>query len=199
MKTVVITLVLLLMALPLRAGGLMMIGGGTPAADGASCQASSFQGSLTYDNEWDYSIADAAGAYYRALKFTAGASKSVCKIEIVMNVAAGNVSAKNYTARLWTLSGENLNVELGASTAVTGVTGGPTTYTFTFSTPVSITASTAYGLTVSTGSTDGSNYASWAGNTGAISNWALDRCESSKECNGAYEATDLAARLFAYE
>lgn len=85
-------------------------------------------------------------------------AKNVDQIDFYIVDITGDVSSKTYNARIYTMSSTNLGTLLGTSDNKTGVTAGAWN-SFTFSTAVSISASTAYALVITVNGSDGSNYA----------------------------------------
>lgn len=88
-------------------------------------------------------------------------ARDICKLAFKIKTIIGTITTFDYVAEIFTMNVNALNASLGISNVVSGsamVAGAFSV--FTFATPVSLSASTNYGLTIhKTGSTaDGSNY-----------------------------------------
>jgi len=108
-----------------------------------------------------HQFGSAAAKYYAAnAHWTNASPRTVKKVVFRLNKIAGTIVGKNYTARIWTMTGDDLTTEVGTSDAVAGSDGWSNTdVEFTFSTPVSLSAATEYAFTVDAGVSDASNYA----------------------------------------
>lgn len=126
-------------------------GGGTPTLlfDGITGQA----------NNW--SFGDATAGYYAGLAyFTTGSAITVTKI-VVPLLPLGNPTGKTFVARIWTDSSNDLGTEIGTSDSIAGAVIAAyiavTDTDFVFSTPVALSASTNYHITIDTGAVDVAN------------------------------------------
>jgi hypothetical protein len=100
--------------------------------------------------------------YYTGTTWTPSSNVSVSNVILKLKAYA-DISIYTYVIRIWSLSGTSLNAEITNSPSV-GVVGNPswsdTEVKFAFATPVSLTASTQYAITIDRGSggSDTTNY-----------------------------------------
>jgi hypothetical protein len=86
-----------------------------------------------------------------------GTPRTICKLAFETTAINGDVSAKTYTAKIYTLSGANLGALQATSDNVTGVAAAGW-IVFQFSTPFTTSASTSYALIFGPASADASNF-----------------------------------------
>lgn len=98
-----------------------------------------------------------ANFYYGGLaQWDPGANVDVCKIKLMLSLAAGDISGKTYYAEIWTVTGAGAGLAMGVQQGVTsnGVAGDNSwNYTdveFVFPTPISLNNGTKYAVLVYT-------------------------------------------------
>lgn len=106
------------------------------------------------------------------------AAKTICRLDFQLSLANGSLTGKTFTARIWTLTGTSLNVNVATSTGVVGSNGWSATWVqFDFPTPYLTTGGVSYGLTIDSGTPDAANNAALLKNTtdtglsGSNENW----------------------------
>jgi hypothetical protein len=81
--------------------------------------------------------------------WTPPVNKTLCQVDMYIKDIIGDISALNFTVKVYTMSGANLDALQGTSDTVSGSTMATNTRSaFAFSTPVSVTASTKYAVLV---------------------------------------------------
>jgi hypothetical protein len=159
MKRLFLILVLLLFTFRSHAGMLMM-GGGTPAA-GGSCTA--FHTIITGNSSFSIAYEDANLFTGQLILDTT--SSQICQVNWDIYDLNGNTSGIGYRIEIFAINasyGFTPASPLGVSNTITGVTTG--TNTFTFSTPVTLTGGTdnVYGIIITRAdhTSSSANYAS---------------------------------------
>lgn len=162
MKTITAFLLAVWMAVcPCYANPLLQLAGIPPAV--ATC--SEFFSETAANLDAATGINENADKTYTGIQYASNGNRTVCRVTLRLKVAAGSVSSIDYHVRIYSLSGTSLNTLLGTSDVVSGSTissafnGGDVDFDFT--TPVSISNGTSYGIVVrrTDGTLDGSNYA----------------------------------------
>ncbi len=102
---------------------------------------------------------DAVRYYCGSADYSPASNKSVCRIDIYIYSIIGDVSAKTYNMKIFTMSGTSLGTLLGTSGNVSGASITATTWIqFSFSTPVNIASGTNYGIVITASEADVNNY-----------------------------------------
>jgi hypothetical protein len=99
------------------------------------------------------------------------AATNLCKASFEMTLDAGNITTKNFRVRVYSMTGNNLNAQIGQSDAVLGTNSWANTLVdFPFSTHVSLSANTRYAIVVETDEGPDSSNSAKVGyqNTGTI-------------------------------
>lgn len=135
---------------------LQMVSNGTST----TCQSLSTQA----NSDSGYTIGGGAGTYYRGFLFKdASNAHEICEHHAWLKKHEGDVSGKTYYAQVWTLSGDNLDTQQGSDS--NGVTGdnawNNTEVTFTWASPITLTANTTYVLVLTHKGVDGTNMTNW--------------------------------------
>lgn len=123
-----------------------------------------------------------ANIHFTGFLYTPTSNVEVCALDIYIESIGGNVTSKGYYAQIWTIDGSNqLNTLLGTSNRVLGTSIVATTWIsanaglFQFSSAISLTGSTTYGVVVFVDTDsdpndvpeiDGTNYINWGRDTG---------------------------------
>lgn len=150
MKKILISLLLvLLLAGQVFAGGQIMVM--KKKAAGATCQASPFYDSTgTVSANYLSAGQDATNFYAGYQSYNPAATKTVCKIELVLTCPYGSCASYTYYAAAYTMSGTNMGTLQGA--ASNGVTGNnswaDTTVSFTMGTMPTLSNGTNYIIVV---------------------------------------------------
>ena len=105
-----------------------------------------------------YAGYSAANHYAGQKNFTVAANASICKLSFKLK-SYGTITSKQYVARVWATTSDNLITLVASSDAVTGGewSSGPV-IDFTFPTPAQVSTGTTYALTVDSGEVSSSNY-----------------------------------------
>lgn len=114
----------------------------------ASCSTLKDSNTGTSGHDW-YVIGNYTNNTYRATKFTAGSSYSVCKIELLLGkLGATGLPTGNIFANIYSDSGSAPSSMLATSSAVDSSTlaalGSSNYVSFTFASPVALTSGTVY-------------------------------------------------------
>lgn len=134
--------------------------------------------------------------YFGQKNWSDASSRQICKLGFKVVSKNGTVTGITYRAEIFTLSGSSLNASLGTSNGLDGgsLLTGANWNIFEFASPISVSASTNFGLTVRRdGSVDASNYIVMRETeavgtlAGTRSVWADDKTEdvssATLECN----------------
>jgi hypothetical protein len=109
---------------------------------------------------FEFNVGDVDNSTYIGWSaFDPGASRDIGKIEFKMSLKTGSITGKTFTARIWSMSGTALNVNLASSAGVTGDDAWSATLVPFIFTPYTISSGTSYAITLDAGGFDGSNYA----------------------------------------
>src|SRR5574340_127761 len=168
---------------------------GQSAGGGGSCSATPLIDFETYSSGGQVGNDDAH--YYGGNGVAITGTKCICKVSFSL-YAHGTITSKSYTAKIWTLSGNNLNTLLGTSDAVTGSSWSHVFVDFSFPTCVSVSDATV-AVTLDQGGTDGTNfvdmdYATSNGYTGSYDRW-----NSAKTSQAANASQDRELKLYVTE
>lgn len=149
MKRLSILFILLLCSLaqaaePIQLARMNPYVAGSVAA-GASCQASPFFDTSSGSSSFHYNANYTADAYSAGAVITPSTTKDVCRIDLNIACPYGSCD-QNYYVAVYTMNGTALDTLLGTSSAKAGTNWTEQFVTFNFSTPVTMTASTAYGV-----------------------------------------------------
>jgi hypothetical protein len=123
-------------------------------------------------------------------------SRTIKNIEVKLS-NNGNIVGKNYYARLWTTTNNNLVTNLATSNAVAGdAWGNRKSILFTLNNAYSYNANDLLTFTINTDTIDANNYASIAGQTPSICNGSLCRWHNNQAMSNNYPTYDLQMRLY---
>lgn len=134
-------------------------GSGTPTGDCGTTPAISYSSGTTTDKGVSTSInRSRIGVFY-----SGATTYNMCAVEIQLKVEAGNVSSKNYVARVYSAASatSGLGALIATSEPVSGsaLTSAFSYPKFTFSTPVNLTSNHVVLVMTADASVDGTNYA----------------------------------------
>lgn len=116
-------------------------GGGSCPADG-----SPDVDQATEDNAQQFGLD--TDRFYIGQKFTDSTTRQICKVRFYLG-AVGTISAKFYTCRIYTLSGNNLSTVVATSNSIAGNNGwANTAVVFTFAGNPTVTGGTTYAYVV---------------------------------------------------
>jgi hypothetical protein len=198
MKKILLILILVFIATPVYAftsaiQGVVSSGG---VSAGASCQASAFYDTSSGSSAYNMNANYTADAYYAGAVITPSVTKDVCKMEVRIACPYGTCST-NYYVTVFTMSGTSLDASQGVSDATAGTNWTEQLVTFNFSTPVTMTASTAYGVAVH-GTTQSENnlvkvYYKDDGGDDYTKQWKSDKTQND------LTATQIMVKFYAYE
>lgn len=202
MKRICILLSILIVAF--CAYGFQFMGGKPPAVASCTTAFLTNAGSIT----GDFDISDNSDYLIVGQSYIETGEKVVCKVTATLTYKTGDISSKEFYMIIDTKDGShNLELpEMGRSDVVIGDNAwSATAVTFTFSSPVTLAASTNYGIgiwmdsdedgTIDADDADGSNYAEWEF-TGAAINGNTSRWEADGTLGGS-NASDQ--RIIYYE
>lgn len=98
--------------------------------------------------------------YYSGLsRFVDATPRTIGKVAFKLSKAGTDISGFTFVARIWSMTGDSLNVQQAASVGVPGNNSwSETTVEFTFSSPFTTTGSTEYGIAIDRGGIDASSY-----------------------------------------
>lgn len=149
-------------------------------------------------DQWPFTyLATNERFYAGGLYFTDASARTIGKITIKMVKAAGSITGKTYTVRLWTLTGSALNSNVASSDGVTGSDSwSATEVDFIFSTPYTTTGSTNYGITIDAGTSDASNYAAAYNKTPQNIPGDLAWWSSSKSLDTSFNTYNLQMKIY---
>lgn len=141
-----------------------------PAVAGSASCPSDGSPDVTSDGASTQIITDSDAYRFHGAFYTPAATKQLCKVGFKLKTGAGDVSAKTYTAYVYSLSGTTLDTVLATSSAVAGtaIPGTAGTVIFTFSGNPTLTGGTQYAIVVSSGETDAVNYILGYYGTGSV-------------------------------
>ncbi|MFA5322822.1 MAG: hypothetical protein WC373_09130 [Smithella sp.] len=164
--------------------------------DGATCQATPFYDTSSGSSTVTFNANFSADAYYAGGVITPSVTKDVCKMEIRISCPYGTCNT-NYYVSVFTMSGTALDASQGVSDATAGTDWTEGLVAFNFSTPITMTASTAYGVAVH-GTTQSENnliklYSKDDGGDDLSKQWKSDKTQNDTT------ATQLMVRFYAYE
>ncbi len=117
------------------------------AAGGGSCPAdgSPDVDQATEDNAQQFGLN--VDQFYAGQKWVDASTRQICKVRFYLGLAGGSISAKFYTARIYTLSGSNLGsvITNGQSAAIAGNNSWSNTgVVFSFASNPTVTGGTTY-------------------------------------------------------
>lgn len=100
---------------------------------------------------------DGSAAYVGQISYDPGANITVCKITATLS-AVGTISGQTWRMEIWTLSGNDLDTLVQASSGVTGNNGwSETEVDFTFA-GAALSSGTGYAVVLTMGAADAANY-----------------------------------------
>lgn len=102
-------------------------------------------------------IGNSAFFYYAGQTYF-NAGLTIGKVAFKLN-SVGDLTGKTLTARIWTQSGDDFNVNVASSNGVSGASWSSTEVEFIFSTPYTTSMGTNYVISLDVGGVDASNYA----------------------------------------
>jgi hypothetical protein len=197
MKRLISLLLFLTLCCAVQASARMnaYIAGGATGG-GASCQASAFYDTSSGSSAFNMNANYTADQYYAGAVITPSVTKDVCKMEVRIACPYGTCST-NYYVTVFTMSGTSLDASQGVSDATEGTNWTEQLVTFNFSTPVTMTASTAYGVAVH-GTTQSENnlvkvYYKDDGYDDYAKQWKSDKTQND------LTSTQIMVKFYAYE
>lgn len=178
---------------PLQRAHLAVIAGSTVASGG--CDTEVISNTASISNRVD--IGDSSSLYYIGQTYNEVSEHTICKVSAVLNYQTGDISGKTFNCVIGSLDGSNNLTVVGTSANVAGSNSwSDETVNFTFSSPVTIPASTDYAIVVTMNEIDASNYAEFAYTLNGEIGGARGAWDSAGE-NYAYSGYDM--RIVAYE
>lgn len=143
----------------------------------ASCPAVGSPDLENATNDNQSVIGNSTTNQYSGIFFQDTVDRSICRICVIMDRVTGDISGYTYTAKVWSLSSNNLSAVItnGTSENVNGNNdwsrSGSTWQCWTWTTPPTMTANTKYAITIQQNTISASNYAAVAfvdGSTSSI-------------------------------
>ena len=139
----------------------IMSGGGGGVGVANSCPADGSPDIVHDVNDNRLGVGDSTDHQYFGLYWTAPTTKQICKVAFNLTRDSGTITGYTYTAKIWTLTGTDLNavVDGGVSSAVAGSQDWvDTDVVFTFGDYPSVSGSTTYAITVEQNTISASDY-----------------------------------------
>jgi len=117
-----------------------VVGGG----GGAAAVCASYLSNTTHDNS--ITQGGTGETYAGQVDYIPSGNHTICQIDYYVHSVTGNVSAKVHNMYIFTLTGNDLNTQVGKSDDKTGVAVGSNTFTFT--TKPTLTNGTQYAIVI---------------------------------------------------
>jgi len=152
----------------------------------------------TGTDQWPFGSTATGERYYASQKdFSDASALAIGKVVFKLVKAAGSITGNTYRARIWTVTGNNLDTNVATSDGVTGSDfWSATEVDFIFSTPYTTTGSTNYTITIDSGADSASNYAAAYNRTPSAIPGSLAWHQASKVLNQEFSTYDLQMKIY---
>lgn len=174
----------------------------TSASAGGSCS-----GSATYSTDGtstDYLGYSGTYHFVGQSGYSQTTNHQICKVSFKLSKSAGDISGLTYCVKIYPMASTSLDIANIVATS-TGVTGNNswngTSVEFTFSTPVSLTANTVYGIVVEPSADSSANYveAFYTASGGTVPGGYVRWNGSGAAQVAMSDAKDCACAIFFYQ